>query len=189
MLPKRIIIKEEKTEETGKMANIKEQKLRKLKKVFMGGSIIGFLIVGTLASIALAAMVGSFFYYMMDSKLNYEYERVNRLASLYEITNEHDNEDILKLLNSDSNVYIIVDKDDRIIKEHGKNTCDLVIPALDSAHGKACAFCHYDNEPIIRIIRNFDVECIECYVSRDIDARITSGRTKVDRKATIRIGT
>ena len=125
MLPKRIIIKEEKTEETGKMANIKEQKLRKLKKVFMGGSIIGFLIVGTLASIALAAMVGSFFYYMMDSKLNYEYERVNRLASLYEITNEHDNEDILKLLNSDSNVYIIVDKDDRIIKEHGKNTCDL----------------------------------------------------------------
>ena len=113
MLPKRIIIREEKTEETGKMANIKEQKLRKLKKVFMGGSIIGFLIVGTLASIALAAMVGSFFYYMMDSKLNYEYERVNRLASLYEITNEHDNEDILKLLNSDSNVYIIVDKDNK----------------------------------------------------------------------------
>ena len=131
---KRIIIREEKTEEKEKMANIKEQKLRKLKKVFMGGSIIGFLIVGTLAAVALAAMVGSFFYYMMDSKLSYEYERVSRLASLYEITLEHDNADILSLLNNENNTYIIVDKDDRVIKEHGKNTCDLEGgKAIDSA--------------------------------------------------------
>ena len=101
MRPRRITIREEKTEE--KMANIKEQKLRKLKKVFVGGSLIGFLIVGTLAAIALAAMVGSFFYYMMDSKLSYEYERVSRLASLYEITATHDNQDILKLLNNENN--------------------------------------------------------------------------------------
>jgi EAL domain-containing protein (putative c-di-GMP-specific phosphodiesterase class I)/GGDEF domain-containing protein len=132
MRPRRITIREEKTEE--KMANIKEQKLRKLKKVFVGGSLIGFLIVGTLAAIALAAMVGSFFYYMMDSKLSYEYERVSRLASLYEITATHDNQDILKLLNNENNTYIIVDRNDKVIKEHGKNTCDLEGgKAIDSA--------------------------------------------------------
>ncbi|MCR4748667.1 MAG: GGDEF domain-containing phosphodiesterase [Lachnospiraceae bacterium] len=107
------------------MANIKEQKLKKLKKVYMGGSVVGFLIVITLAAISLAAMVGSIFYYMMDSKLSYEHDRVTRLAALYEITVQHENDDILNLLNSDTNVYIIVDENDNVIKEHGKNTCDL----------------------------------------------------------------
>ena len=107
------------------MARIKDQKLRKLKRVYMGGSIFSFIIVSILTTLALAAMIISFFYYMVSSKLSSESDRISRLAALYELSSEHDNSDIAGLLDHERNVYIIVDKDDNVIKEHGENTCDL----------------------------------------------------------------
>ena len=107
------------------MARIKDQKLRKLKRVYMGGSIFSFIIVSILTTLALAAMIISFFYYMVSSKLSSESDRISRLAALYELSSERDNSDIAGLLDHERNVYIIVDKDDNVIKEHGENTCDL----------------------------------------------------------------
>ena len=107
------------------MARIKDQKLRKLKRVYMGGSIFSFIIVSILTTLALAAMIISFFYYMVSSKLSSESDRISRLAALYELSSARDNSDIAGLLDRERNVYIIVDKDDNVIKEHGENTCDL----------------------------------------------------------------
>ena len=107
------------------MARIKDQKLRKLKRVYMGGSIFSFIIVSILTTLALAAMIISFFYYMVSSKLSSESDRISRLAALYELSSARDNSDIAGLLDHERNVYIIVDKDDNVIKEHGENTCDL----------------------------------------------------------------
>ena len=105
------------------MSNVKEQKFKRLKRLNLSGSIFGFIIVSLMAVITLAVMIGGFFYYMVESKLGYEHQRLRNMAELYEASGFGEKTDIYRLL--DDSVYIIIDADNNILKEHGENTCNL----------------------------------------------------------------
>ena len=107
------------------MANIREQKFRKLKKFRTTGSVFAFIIVSALIIAGLVGMISTFYIYVLDSKVSNAYSKIEYMADLYEASGYGLNKDILGLLNKEENSYIIVDKDENIIKEHGSNTCDL----------------------------------------------------------------
>ena len=107
------------------MANIKEQKLRKLKKSYIGGSFAGFIIIGTIVFCLFASLFAVFGLYIMDAKLRDEYARVSKTAEVYSILKDAGNEGISKILENGDNVYLITDADMNVIETHGKNTCDL----------------------------------------------------------------
>ena len=107
------------------MANYKEEKLRKLKKSYVVGSMVGFIVVGVLVFAIFVSMLVLFALYIMDSKLRDEYSRAMNMAELYRMSEETESDQVLKALNDQGNDYIIIDADKNIIKEHGENTCDL----------------------------------------------------------------
>ena len=107
------------------MANIKEQKLRKLKKSYIGGSFAGFIIIGTIVFCLFASLFAVFGLYIMDTKLRDEYARVSKTAEVYSLLKDAGNEAVSRILESGDTVYLITDADMNVIETHGKNTCDL----------------------------------------------------------------
>ena len=107
------------------MANIKEEKLRKLKKSYIGGSFAGFIIIGTIVFCLFASMFAVFGLYIMDTKLRDEYARVSKMAEVYSLSKDSQNEAISKILKSGYSEFLITDADMNVIETHGKNTCDL----------------------------------------------------------------
>ncbi len=107
------------------MATLKEQKLRKLKKSYVFGSMIGFIVVGIIIFAVFASMLAIFALYIMDSKLRDERARAAEMARLYELSETSNTAAIMSALNDQGNDYIIIDDERNIIKEHGTNTCDL----------------------------------------------------------------
>lgn len=95
------------------MGNIKEEKLRKIKRSNIAGSVIGLLILGIIIFAAFAFMLMTFATYITDSKVRAEYERASDLAAEYASTGETKGD------------YIVTDAAGNVIKEHGENTCDL----------------------------------------------------------------
>ncbi|MCR5672627.1 MAG: EAL domain-containing protein [Lachnospiraceae bacterium] len=107
------------------MANIKEQKLRKLKKSYVVGSMVGFIVIGTIVFAMFVSILVFFGLYIMDSKLRDEYQSAKNKSSLYELSQSTDDPKILSALNDLGSEYIIIDQNKKIISEHGENTCDL----------------------------------------------------------------
>ena len=95
------------------MGNIKEQKLRKIKRSNIAGSIVGLLVLGAIIFAAFAFMLMTFVMYITDSKVREQYERASEVAENY------------KAKGSAEGDWIIVDGSGKIIKENGTNTCDL----------------------------------------------------------------
>ncbi len=91
------------------MGNIKEQKLRSLKKQNIIGAIIGLLVLAIVLFATFTSMISIFGLYMIDSKVRDEYETIS--SSLESGRPAGD--------------YIVTDADLGIIEEHGDNTCDL----------------------------------------------------------------
>ena len=106
------------------MANIREQKFRKLKRFRTTGSVFAFIILNLLIIVGLAGMISTIFFYVMDSKVSNAYGKIEYLAEIYEASGYGSDRDIIRLIDNE-NSYIIVDKDENIINEHGNNTCDL----------------------------------------------------------------
>ena len=107
------------------MANIKEEKLRKLKKSYIGGTLAGFIIICIVVFCTFAILFAVFGLYIMDSKLRDEYTRVSTMADVYSMSRDPGNGDLSKIIRRETNEYIITDNDLNIIEEHGRNTCDL----------------------------------------------------------------
>ena len=95
------------------MGNIKEQKLRKIKRSNIAGSIVGLLVLGVIIFVAFAWMLMTFVVYITDSKVREQYELAGEVADKYMTTGSAEGD------------YIIVDDTGKIIKENGTNTCDL----------------------------------------------------------------
>ena len=146
------------------MANIREQKFRKLKKFRTTGSVFAFIIVTTLIIVGLAGMTSTFFFYVLDSKVGNEYSKLEYMAELYEFSGYGENEDILKLLNKEENSYIIVDENDKVLKEHGKNTCDL------EGSGKITVRTDIENDPeFIAEMQQLDKELKDARSNEDFE--------------------
>lgn len=96
------------------MGNVKEKKLRELKKTYTGGSLFTLIFIGVMIFGTFAAMLIIFGVYIVDSKVRGEYDMISRLAGVYDPSYDHVDRD-----------YIIADPDGNILEEHGKNTCDL----------------------------------------------------------------
>ncbi len=92
------------------MGNIKEQKLRKLKKTYTGGSLFALIFLGVVIFATFAATLIVFGVYVVDSKVRDEYDSLER------------DKEISDLANRD---HIVVDHDLNILEEFGDNTCDL----------------------------------------------------------------
>lgn len=107
------------------MANIKEEKLRKLNKTNIGASLAGFIIIGIIIFGMFASMLSVFGLYIMDSKLRDEYARVSRLTEMYAMAKRNAGGEAEQLLKNGDNDYVITDNDKNIIEEHGNNTCDF----------------------------------------------------------------
>ena len=90
------------------MANVKEEKLRKLKKSYVVGSMVGFITIGVIVFAIFVAMLTLFGLYIMDSKLRDEYSRAKNMAELYRMSEESGNEQVLAALNDQGNDYIII---------------------------------------------------------------------------------
>ncbi|MBO4905370.1 MAG: EAL domain-containing protein [Lachnospiraceae bacterium] len=107
------------------MANIKEEKLRKLKKSFTGGSIVAMLLLGAVIFAAFAITLVVFCMYIIDSKVRTEFDTISKIAEVYDRSGESDAEDLMSVMYKGDRDYIITDADRKIISEHGNNTCDL----------------------------------------------------------------
>ncbi len=95
------------------MGNIKEEKLRKIKRSNIAGSIIGLLMLGVILFAAFAFMLMTFATYITDSKVREQYERSSETAEQYRKTGSAEGD------------FIIVDEHGNVIREQGDNTCDL----------------------------------------------------------------
>lgn len=107
------------------MGNVKEKKLRELKKTYTGGSLFALLFIGAVIFITFAATLVIFGVYIVDSKVRGEYDMIDRLAKVYSSSEGSGIGNIEALLDQEDRDYIIVDPDGNIVKEHGNNTCDL----------------------------------------------------------------
>ena len=91
------------------MANIKEEKLRKLKKSFTGGAIVALLLLGTVIFAAFAATLVVFCMYMIDSKVRAEYDTSSKIAEVYGRSGESEAEDLMSIMYIGDRDYIITD--------------------------------------------------------------------------------
>ena len=107
------------------MANKKEMELRKLKKHYLGGSLVAFLVVAVAVFCAFAALLAVFGLYITDSKVRDEYARVENMANLYRLSEGAEGEGLSSILEDADNDYIVLDENGRLLREHGSNTCDL----------------------------------------------------------------
>ena len=102
------------------MANIKEEKLRKLKKSYIGGSFAGFIIIGTVVFCTFAALFAVFGLYIMDSKLRDEYARISSMANVYSMAGDFGDEAVSRVLRNGADDYIITDND---MNKIGRASC------------------------------------------------------------------
>ncbi len=107
------------------MSNIKEQKVRRLKRTVAGGSLAGTFLVSLIVILSFVTMLSGFLVYMMDSKLRDEFEDVSRRAELYEMTSGSENMAAQSLLNAPDSDYLILDSDGSVLTVQGSNTCDM----------------------------------------------------------------
>ena len=107
------------------MANIKEEKLRKLKYSYIGGSLVCGIIIGAIVICTFVSMIAVFGLYIVDSKIRDEYERVRSMADIYQVSQDIPGNDLMNSLGNVSYEYIVVDDNRNIIEVHGNNTCDM----------------------------------------------------------------
>ena len=106
------------------MANKKEKSLRRIKKNHAWVSMLLFFLVTICTVGILAFLLDSFVYYVMDAKILDEYESIEYMAKLYDTASES-NDGIYNLLNEEGRSYLILDDQNRILYQHGKNTCSI----------------------------------------------------------------
>ena len=106
------------------MANLKEQKLRKLKRSNLSGSLIGFIVIGLIVFVSFAVMLEVFGLYITDSKLSSEVERVLGIAKIYQLSAADKTSKTDQVLD-EAEAYLILDDKGNVVKVNGENTCDL----------------------------------------------------------------
>ncbi len=104
----------------------KEKQFRKVKVRSIGGSIASFLVFTILAAIIFAAVIQSLVLYVIDAKLSTEYDRVERMAQLYNESNPQDPEAVEVLLDVVDRDYVIRDTNGTYLHQKGEATFDQV---------------------------------------------------------------
>lgn len=107
------------------MGNIKEEKLRELKKTYTAGSLFALIFIGVVIFATFAATLIVFGVYIVDSKVRDEYDNISGFAAAYSTSGGSGSESLATLYDHENRDYIIVDADGNITDEHGINTCDL----------------------------------------------------------------
>lgn len=105
------------------MASKSEKKYRQIKRTHIGVSIFEFLLFTIVSTAMLAFSVQMFAAYIIDTKLETEYERIKLLARLYDKAVEENDLNIYKQLENEDADYIVCDDSGNIIRSGGVNTC------------------------------------------------------------------
>ena len=87
--------------------------------------MVAFFIMSTILIASFGLLIGLFGLYVSDSKVRDEYAEARTLAEMFEASEKEENSGFLRILSDAGNVYIITDDGGNIIREHGRNTCDL----------------------------------------------------------------
>ncbi len=107
------------------MARIKEKKIRQLKKSRVWITLIVFALVIFFTSVFMTGFSSAFLYYLLDMKMQGQYEAVMHTARLYDraiISGDEDVEELL-LSETDNATYFVRDNEGKILHENGENTC------------------------------------------------------------------
>ena len=105
------------------MASKSEKKYRQIKRTHIGVSIFEFLLFTIISTAMLVFSVQMFAAYIIDTKLETEYERIKLLARLYDKAVEENDQNIYKQLENEDADYIVCDDSGNIIRSGGVNTC------------------------------------------------------------------
>ena len=119
------------------MANIKEKKIRQLKKSRIWITLIVFVFVLFFTSVFMTGFSSAFLYYLADMKMQGQYEVVAHTARLYDraVASGEEDMDELLLSETDGATYFVLDKEGKILHENGENTCsefgsELLLPQM-----------------------------------------------------------
>ena len=111
---------------------------KKLKKIRGNGfalTFITFILLLVVTIIVVRYYSESFYFYVIDNKIDNEYRSIKALADIYE--KGKDNPDIYKLLETEGHSFIITDDSGKVLFENGENTCgdtpnEVVVTGYDN---------------------------------------------------------
>ncbi|MCR5337920.1 MAG: EAL domain-containing protein [Lachnospiraceae bacterium] len=102
------------------MKNKKQKRFNKIKKHSVFGSLLLLCVVTLLINLTMLFFGSSLTYYLIESRLVSEYDKIAYMARLYET--EPDKDNALKFLDTEGRNYLITDKNGKTIHQNGENT-------------------------------------------------------------------
>lgn len=109
----------------GKIKNKRNKKrvrlYKKVRNVSSWGTLCVLLFLNILFIASVALFTGFFCQYLMESKIDADYEALLREARIYEAANE--NNDFIGYLKKGDREFIVKDSSGKVIDSYGKNTC------------------------------------------------------------------
>ncbi|MCR5508330.1 MAG: EAL domain-containing protein [Lachnospiraceae bacterium] len=105
------------------MASKSEKKYRKIKRTHIGVSIIEFVLFAVIAAAMISLTFFRFTSYIVNTKLDSEYESIRRTALLYEKAVSDDDDDLFEYIKGEGRAFIVTGPDGSIVDSFGENTC------------------------------------------------------------------
>ena len=144
---------------------------RLLKKKHIIPSIIGLLVTFALLAVMAGLFSALLLAYVVDSKLENEYRQIEDMAKLYEYNEANGGKYDYNEFSRSDREYVIVDSENNVLLEKGRNTCSFDGAVVTSA----------DESLEIRVFFDSEENYIELE-NKSIDVKVTKALKKIWRE-------